>query len=215
MQARGRAHSGIFAIAGEAPICEQNTPAELAVCSSTARYAGAGIFRDLACDQRIRGRGFAWLTPGGASPLRRIRDLAGRVSARGQPPSGIFAIAGEAQICKKESLRSSRYALPPRAAPFRDLRDRRRSPDLQTRKACGVRGMLFHRELRRLTASSAGSPRAPQAQPPRMLTARAATISTVTAAISDSMPMNSLARCDNGIASVGLNAIEFVTARYR
>ena len=45
-----------------------------------------------------------------------------------------------------------------------------------------------------------------------MLTARAATISTVTAAINDSMPMNSFARCVNGIASVGLNAIELVTA---
>ena len=47
---------------------------------------------------------------------------------------------------------------------------------------------------------------------PRMLTARAATIRTVTAAISASKPMKSLARWVSGIASVGLKAIEFVTA---
>ena len=45
-----------------------------------------------------------------------------------------------------------------------------------------------------------------------MLTARAATISSVTAAMSDSMPMNSFARWVSGIASVGLKAIEFVAA---
>ena len=37
-------------------------------------------------------------------------------------------------------------------------------------------------------------------------------MSSVTAAMSDSMPMNSLARWVNGIASVGLKAIEFVAA---
>ncbi len=46
-----------------------------------------------------------------------------------------------------------------------------------------------------------------------MFTARAATISKVTAAIMDSMPMTSFARCVSGIASVGLNAIELVSAR--
>ena len=149
----------------------RNTPAEFAVCSSTASYVGAGLFRDFACDQRIRASGFEILQEG-ISPDLQTRKACG---ARGM----LF----HRELC---------WLL------FRDLRDRRRSPDLQQEKAC-----------------SAGSPRAPQAQPPRMLTARAATISTVTAAISDSMPMNSLARCDNGIASVGLNAIEFVTARYR
>ena len=41
--------------------------------------------------------------------------------------------------------------------------------------------------------------------------ARAATTSTVSADRPASSPMNSFARCVSGIASVGLNAIEFVT----
>ena len=49
-------------------------------------------------------------------------------------------------------------------------------------------------------------------QPWRMLTARAATISNVTAAMNDSTPITSFARWVSGIASVGLNAIEFVAA---
>ena len=43
-----------------------------------------------------------------------------------------------------------------------------------------------------------------------MLTARAATSNTVTAEIADSASIMTLARRVSGIASVGLNAIEFV-----
>ncbi len=129
----------------------RNTPAEFAVCSSTASYVGAGIFRDSACDRGIRGRGFAWLTPGGASPLRRIRDLAGMSSP---------------DLQTREGLRSSRYALPPRAIQARassgilraikefalaDSRSCRKesAPICKQENACGVRGMLFHRGLYR------------------------------------------------------------------
>ncbi len=65
----------------------------------------AGPFRDLACDQRIRGRGCA-------SPLRRIRDLAGK-RERG-PLQGSSRSKAKPRSPNKKSLRSSRYALPPR-----------------------------------------------------------------------------------------------------
>jgi hypothetical protein len=45
---------------------------------------------------------------------------------------------------------------------------------------------------------------------PRMFTARAATSKTVTAESADSRPIIAFARRDNGIVSVGLNAIAFV-----
>jgi len=48
---------------------------------------------------------------------------------------------------------------------------------------------------------------------PRTFTARAATSSTVTAEIADSRPMVAFARKDSGMASVGLNATEFVSER--
>jgi hypothetical protein len=49
---------------------------------------------------------------------------------------------------------------------------------------------------------------------PSMFTARAATSSTVTAESADSRPIIALARRDNGIVSVGLNAIAFVKETY-
>jgi hypothetical protein len=49
----------------------------------------------------------------------------------------------------------------------------------------------------------------------KMFTARAATRSTVTAEMPDSESINILARRVSGIASVGLNAIEFVKETYR
>ena len=52
--------------------------------------------------------------------------------------------------------------------------------------------------------------RAP-ARSPRTFTARAATSRTVTAEKADSSPIIAFARRDSGIASVGLNAIEFVS----
>ena len=48
----------------------------------------------------------------------------------------------------------------------------------------------------------------------KMLTERAATSSTVTAEIADSVSMRSFAHLVSGIASVGLNAIEFVNEMY-
>jgi hypothetical protein len=47
---------------------------------------------------------------------------------------------------------------------------------------------------------------------PSMFTARAATSSTVTAESADSRPIIAFARRDNGIVSVGLNAMAFVKA---
>ena len=47
-----------------------------------------------------------------------------------------------------------------------------------------------------------------------MFTALAATSRIVTAEMADSQSMRSFARWLNGMASVGLNAIEFVNERY-
>jgi hypothetical protein len=93
---------------------------------------------------------------------------------------------------------------------------------LCTPHALSVEGTLLFRVSASWTVARACAPRTGRPVPAgageghcRMLTARATTSTTVTSETVDWSIISILAQRDNGITSVGLNAVELVNERYR